>query len=338
MKLVSVIVPIYNVEEYLPRCIDSIINQTYKELEIILVNDGSVDGCDDICKAYAKKDNRIKYYYNENHGCSYSRNFGIEKSTGEYLLIIDSDDYIDTQLVEIAMNEINSYDSDILVFDMQVIDNINNRKNIISSCMPTDTDVSIQKYPIIINDSPTICNKVIKRSIWTDYSISFPVGKRYEDLDATSKLIGVAKKIRYYNAKPLYYYMIRQGSFVQSKFTEEKYTDIMDAVNSVENFYKKRSLYDFMSTEFEYYNILHTYFYPSKELIREKNFSDFLEKIRKNIDKKYPKFYKNKYLKTLSTTDKLLFKLLVKKRYKIMNIMSNIRNLLARFIGAIKSN
>ena len=107
--LISVIVPVYNVKNYLEKCLDSIINQTYKNLEIILINDGSTDGSLDICYMYEKKDNRIKVYNQENHGLSYTRNRGIELARGKYIGFVDSDDVISPFMYEFLYKAINEY-------------------------------------------------------------------------------------------------------------------------------------------------------------------------------------------------------------------------------------
>lgn len=117
-SLVSVIVPIYNREKYLSRCIDSISNQTYKNIEIILINDGSTDRTKEICDEYKSKDSRIRVYHIENHGVSYARNLGIKKSSGKYIQFVDSDDYIDEQMIEILVNNIKEYDMVICGFNL----------------------------------------------------------------------------------------------------------------------------------------------------------------------------------------------------------------------------
>ena len=99
-KLISIVLPIYNVEKYIEKCMDSVLNQTYKNIEVILVDDGSPDRCPKICEEYAKKDNRIKVVHKENGGLSDARNAGIKVANGEYITFIDSDDYIDQDYVE----------------------------------------------------------------------------------------------------------------------------------------------------------------------------------------------------------------------------------------------
>lgn len=117
--LVSVVVPVYKTEEYLRKCVDSILSQTYPNLEVLLIDDGSPDQCGKICDDYAKRDKRIRVIHNDNHGVSYSRNCGIKAATGEYLLFVDSDDYVNSTYVEGLVKSIQGYDiaiSDALSF------------------------------------------------------------------------------------------------------------------------------------------------------------------------------------------------------------------------------
>ena len=103
MELVSVIVPVYNVEKYLKKCVDSILSQSYQNIEVILINDGSLDGSGEICEAYAQKDERIKYITQNNSGLGKTRNRGVEEASGKYLLFVDSDDYIENTMIILVL-------------------------------------------------------------------------------------------------------------------------------------------------------------------------------------------------------------------------------------------
>ena len=121
-KKVSVIIPTYNSDKYLKKCIESILLQTYKNIEIIIINDGSTDKTDDIVKKY--EDERIKYYKNKNQGIGKSRNYGIKQSTGEYIMFVDSDDYIDESAVEEMIKKITDSNLDMLVCDFYKIEKV----------------------------------------------------------------------------------------------------------------------------------------------------------------------------------------------------------------------
>ena len=130
-KKISIIVPFYDVEKYAIRCIESIINQKYKNLEIILIDDGSPDNCGKICDQYAKKDNRIKVVHKENQGVSIARNVGMEKAQGDYIWFVDSDDYISDDSIDILSNVINKKDYDVIVFNYNTVDNDGKLESII---------------------------------------------------------------------------------------------------------------------------------------------------------------------------------------------------------------
>ena len=123
MELVSVVVPVYKVEQYLERCVKSICEQTYQELEIILVNDGSPDRCGEMCEELAQKDNRIQVLHKQNGGLSDARNAGVKLATGKYLLFVDSDDYIAKDLVEKAVAEAEKMACDMVLFDYYCVEN-----------------------------------------------------------------------------------------------------------------------------------------------------------------------------------------------------------------------
>lgn len=171
MPLISVIIPVYKVEKYLNRCVDSVLNQTFRDLEVILVDDGSPDRCPQICDAYAKKDNRVRVIHKENGGLSDARNSGIDIATGQFLAFVDSDDWLRNDIYEFAMNLQRKYQADIVEFgirrvvnELEVIDEDNN--------VPTNTYVctGIQMLPRIYQDnlggSIVACNKLYAKSVF----------------------------------------------------------------------------------------------------------------------------------------------------------------------------
>lgn len=113
--MISIIVPIYNVEQYLIQCLESILNQTCRDIEIILIDDGSQDCCGEICDEYARKDNRIKVYHTNNGGLAAARNYGIEKATGEYIGFADSDDWIEPDMFEVLLSQAEKHKAEIAI-------------------------------------------------------------------------------------------------------------------------------------------------------------------------------------------------------------------------------
>ena len=216
--LITVIVPIYHVEKYLHRCIDSIIGQTYKNLEIILADDGSGDACASICDEYARKDSRIVVIHKENGGLSDARNKGIEAAKGEYLAFVDSDDYIHRDMFKILMDTLLQTDSDVSMCSYKYV----------YDGEPDETDVSFgTDHQVDIMDGhkaqnryysgdkklelTVAWNKLYKKGLFTQ--LRYPKGKIFEDEFTTYKALYKCSKICFVDL-PLYYYLQRSDSII----------------------------------------------------------------------------------------------------------------------------
>lgn len=216
--LISVIIPIYNVENYLNKCIDSVINQTYQNLEIFLVDDGSNDNCGIICDQYKKIDNRIKVIHKKNGGVSSARNLGLENVHGEYVIFIDSDDYLENNMIEKLFIEINKHNSDVSACNYFI--ESNESKIIALDICPTIFD-NIQYKESLVN-SKSICgylwNKLYRRSILmndNNYIIFDENVKILEDLLFNLRVAENVKKVSYI-CDPLYHYIQRENSALNS--------------------------------------------------------------------------------------------------------------------------
>ena len=245
--LISVIVPVYNVEKYIEKCLDSIINQTYKNIEILLIDDGSTDSSGKICDDYSKQDKRIKVFHKENGGLSSARNYGVDKSKGEYLTFIDSDDIIELDYIDYLFGLIKKYDVELSICPYTVIINntkkYNFGKNNIEELM--DTERCLKRMLCEEGFTVSACAKMYKKSLFDD--IKFPVNKLCEDNGTTYKLMFKCDNIAYGNISK-YNYFKRPNSIMTSKFNikrmdlldltdtmcddiEKKYPNIIDACN-----------------------------------------------------------------------------------------------------------
>lgn len=193
--LISVIVPVYKVEQYLSRCIDSIIHQTYRNLEIILVDDGSPDRCGEICDEYAERDNRIKVIHKENGGLSDARNVALDVMTGEYVIFVDSDDWIDCEACETVLHKIIEEQADIVVFGYSGIDSSGKVSEKIFR-LKGEISKSMGMRSLILNEMSIgnyAWNKIYKSSLFEE--VRFPKGFVYEDQGTTYKLFHKANRI-----------------------------------------------------------------------------------------------------------------------------------------------
>lgn len=216
--MISVIIPVYNVEQYLDECVKSVVNQTYKNLEIILVDDGSTDNSGKRCDEYARTDERIRVIHKQNGGLSSARNAGIEIAEGEYFTFIDSDDYITSDMVEQLLFVVEKTGADIsscrMARDEQLLD-IGIDEDI-SVFTPTETlGLLLQENKLLTSAS----FKLYKRELFEN--IRYPEGKLYEDLGTTYKLIHLSNKVAFVDVRK-YYYRTNPESITKSNFTNKQ--------------------------------------------------------------------------------------------------------------------
>ena len=238
-ELISVIVPIYNVERYLRRCIDSIIYQSYENIEIILVDDGSSDSSGDICEEYKERDKRVCVIHKENGGLSDARNVGIDIATGKYLTFIDSDDYVSISYIEELYNYLIQNKADIAVCSMQKVSGYLTEKLIEKDACKIKVWNSEDALRQMLLQYDITCNAWGKLYISELFkNIRYPKGKLYEDLATTYKLIDMSNKIVFFDKK-LYAYYQRIDSIQNSEFSEKKLDEI-EIVNELVSFVEKK--------------------------------------------------------------------------------------------------
>lgn len=218
--LISVIVPIYNVESLLPRCIDSILTQSYPHLEIILVDDGSPDGCGRICNEYALKDPRIRVIHQENAGLAGARNAGLDIARGEYLGFVDSDDHIAPDMYEILLGCITEKNADIAICGRYM--ELESGELIPMFDLPEvqvfDNHEAVQRFLLSDGLDAAAWDKLYSRKIWGD--ARYPLYYVSEDVPVTSRLLAKAERV-VHCGKPLYYYLQRAGSLSHGAFNDK---------------------------------------------------------------------------------------------------------------------
>lgn len=220
--LITVIVPVFNVEAYIEDCITSILNQTYKNLEIIIVDDGSPDNSINLSKNITKGDNRVKYIVKSNGGLSDARNTGLREATGEFVTFIDSDDYIAPTYVERLYDVLIETAAEISIIalcqDIEgIIEHVVRSEQYLKIFTPQEAILAMYDKKDYFVVSLTVAQgKLYKRDLFNN--ISYPIGKKYEDSFTTYKLYKSSRKIAYLNDE-LYYYRIRKGSITNSGFS-----------------------------------------------------------------------------------------------------------------------
>ena len=239
MSTVSIIVPIYKVEDYIRECIDSILAQTYPDFELILVDDGSPDDCGRICDDYAKRDNRIKVVHKVNGGGSSARNAGLEVAKGEWIMHVDGDDWIEPDMIESLIEAAQATGADLVFGDF-------------TKCGPyagyyklptwsSDKIKSMSKY--IAYMMTTIWGSIAKRSLYADHSLKSPEGISYcEDFHLIVRLCHFAKKVVNVH-RPFYHYRYRPTS-IMSNMSRKTEADEQWAYQDTIRFFKEQGVYE----------------------------------------------------------------------------------------------
>lgn len=309
MPKVSVIVPVYNVEKYITKCLNSLINQTLDDLEIIVVNDGSKDGSEEIIKEFKKSHKNIIYVKKENGGLSSARNFGLLYATGEYIAFLDSDDYVDRTLYQKMYEKAKATNSDYVECDFYWMYPDHQKHDI--GYRYKDKKEMFAKARVVA------WNKLIKRGLITDNKLQFPEGLYYEDIEFFYKLLPHINKFAFVE-EPLIYYVQRENSIVNKQ--DHRTKQIFIILDNVINYYKENGIYEEYEKEIEY---TYTRLLLCSSLKRMMHIGDettkelALKETWQNLNSKFPKWKQNEILKSNNTVNGIFMKTMNNTTYKI---------------------
>lgn len=316
-KKISIIVAVYNTEKYLERCIESLLKQTYKNIEIIIVEDCSTDSSKKILKKYKNQKNIKTFYNKENRGLSYSRNYGLKKATGDFIGYIDSDDYVESDYYEKLMSSIQENKSDIAICDIKLVDE---QTNTIQRCKCYTNDFNV--YNVVNNGfAASTCNKLFKKKIIEKYP--FAEGKVNEDIAVVIPAVIQAKKISY--ADTCYFYVQRGNSIQNSRFSYKRF-DIFDGVKTTLERIKDEKNYNDYKSAIVYNQLILLLMFA---IPKERNFIKrykFLKKFS-DLSKGYNITQNSNYLEYLDNSKKInqiYYKKLVGFNEKKMIFLDNI--------------
>ena len=310
MPKVSVIVPFYNVEKYIEKCLETLVNQTLDDIEIILVNDGSKDKTVDIVKKYKEMySNKIVYLEKENGGLSDARNYAIPYARGEYIAFLDSDDYVETNMYK-EMYEIAQKENSDMV-ECNFIWEYPNKTRIDIGTTYNNKHEMIEKIRVVA------WNKLIKREILEKSKVQFPKGYRYEDVEFTYKLIPFLEKVSVCKT-PMVHYVQREGSI--SNVQNKRNAEIFDVMEHVMDYYKENNLYEEYYQELEYLYARYAFCSSFLRIVKIKDKEirkQLLDMTWNNVYEKFPDWKKNKILNTDKSKKNIYLKTINKITYKI---------------------
>lgn len=321
MKKVSIIVPVYNMEKYLNKCMDSLVNQTLEDIEIITINDGSKDSSLKILNEYKEKyPNKVVIINQENQGISVARNNGINAATGKYIGFVDSDDYVKTDMFEKLYKKIEKTKSDIVICDYEKYFMNTEEFKYVNVVDYIKYDSLYSDTSIINNIDYSPWNKLFKKELFN--KIKFPKGLKYEDLNAILKVFLIASKISTVK-KSLYLYRINETG--ETKTINKKVIDILDILQDIIDYSKTINVYEEIRVELKKLCVNKLFFYLiySYKLNDKQFVLDFRSKIIKFLNKNFNNWklalIKNRDLKIkliskLVLMDNVIFKYFISRK------------------------
>ena len=308
MAKISVVIPVYNSEKYLEKCLDSLLNQTLNDIEIVLVNDGSRDNSQQIIDRYREKyPDIIKSYTQENSGQASARNRGLEYAGGEFISFIDSDDYMELDAYERAYTKAKETDSDIVCFGFYEIKNGKKEQRNYTFLYEDENDV---RY--VLNEASP-WNKLIKRSLIEENSIRFNENRIYEDLELIPQLALYTDKICFMEDR-LYNYVIHEDSTMRQKVYNPKLASIYIVMETLKEKFSDTKYKD----ELEYLYIEHFLHGAVLRYLEYTEGDGDIIKIADIMKAEFPKWRKNKYYKRMGWKYKVMCNLAYGKNIKLL--------------------
>ncbi len=299
----SIVIPVYNVERFLAKCLDSALNQSFNDYEIVAVNDGSTDSSRTILSQYETASTKIKVIDQENKGLGGARNTGIQHAAGEFLVFLDSDDYIPSSMLEEIDSYLQEYNLDILAFDCNMVNTSGKILQVATVADISGEYTALSKKQFLLLE-PTACLKVYRRSLYTAHAILFPERLWYEDLATVLKLVPHANHLGYLK-KPLYYYVQHEASITHSQNTA-RMLEIITAFDSTLQYYKTSGLLAEFHDELEWNCILHVLYYSAFRFFGYDYDRQDMEKAYHYSKTVFPGWESNKYLAQKKNTRYLM--------------------------------
>lgn len=292
---VSVIVPVYNVEKYLAKCLDSLVTQTLEEIEIIVINDGTQDNSQSIIDTYVKQNpQKVFSYVKENGGLGDARNYGLHYAKADYIGFVDSDDYVEKTMFEKLYMKAISENADLVLCDIEYVwENSTERKKLVGFKLidGIDTAKSIFLSPLFA------WNKLYRKELFTNYGLHYPKKLWYEDIPVTIPIFAHAKIISYVD-EVLIHYVQRNSSIMASKNTD-KMNDIFEVLMQVYSYYKHNDILDKYRSEIEYLFIEQLVLYGSFRFFRSDSSGKLMSLALSIMQEYFPRWRENKYIRTL---------------------------------------
>lgn len=328
MPKFSLIVPVYRIEEYLPKCIDSVLAQTCQDFELLLIDDGSPDGCGAICDDYAARHpDRIRAVHQPNGGAGAARNHGIRLSRGEYLLFVDGDDYLSPDFLAALTGVIEKTPADLVLFGA-LVERDGRQVGRLDEMVPAERLLTVRDEPALYFGVMAPWNRAYRRTLFTENDIEFATKVWYEDIRVVTKLLAVAQTA-YRLPGAYYHYLQREGSAMNNKNVARN-AEILQAYDDILGWYGAHRFLEARRAELTFQAVQHILLAATVRVLLIDRKSPLVGEFRAYMERHFPDFRENKYLPLLDKNKRLVYRLLLKQRYRTARMIFRVKRLLGR--------
>ncbi len=323
MPKASIVVPVYNIKDYLGKCVASILAQTERDFELLLVDDGSTDGSGALCDDLAGQDPRIRVIHQENQGPGSARNTGIRAAVGKWLLQVDGDDWIDPDALEKTLEAGEREDADLVVFCIRTVDSQGRELAVLTENAEKNKGLKPREHRELLLTAPSAPNKLYRRDLFQRAGAEYPARKWYEDACVTPKLIANASVMVFLDYAG-YNYLQRTGSTMHSSDIGRN-AEILDAFDSIFSYFQEKGLFEEYRDELCFLAFTHIFMDASMRVLRMDRKHPLIPRFAAYVKEKFPDYRQNKYMARLTRNQKIILSLLEKKQYFLIDLIFKIK-------------
>lgn len=324
MPKATVIVPVYNVEAYLEKCVQSILAQTEPDFELLLVDDGSTDHSGALCDQLAQKDPRIQVIHQKNQGLGGARNTGIQAAAGDWVLLVDSDDWIEPELLEKTLEAGLREEADLVMFGFRSVDEQGNTLQTFVEDVPTDQGLTLKDHPDLLMTAPSAWRRLYRRELLSRTGILYPPRVWYEDIRTTPKLLAAASRVVFLSYVG-YDYLSRTGSITKNQ-NADRNREILWAFDDLLPYFQDQGLFERYRQELCYLTLFHAYLTASVRVLLIDRKHPLLGEFRDYLNKWFPDYRRCNYLPRLNRLHRLLLSLLEKRMYGLVAVLFRLKD------------
>lgn len=324
MPKVTAAVPVYNVRNYLEKCVFSILSQAEGDLELLLIDDGSTDGSSQLCDELALRDPRVRVIHQENQGLGGARNTGIENAQGEWILFPDSDDWLEPETLSTALRAAERTGAELSFFAFRSVDETGNTIAEFHEVLPEGVLLLPRDHRDLILAAPSACTKLYKTELFRRTGVRYPPRVWYEDVRTTTKLIPDCRGVVYTDF--MGYNYLQRGGSIMNNSNLERNREILDAFEDVLGWYKKQGLFEAYRTELLHLTVSHVYLTSSVRVLRQDPQHPLLREFREFVKREFPDYRSDIYRDRFTSHQRLAMTLLEKRMTFLLNWLFRIHD------------